>query len=253
LPKMAAQSFSEVIVVDYGCTQGTAEWVRANYPGIRVIAVNDDPVFCVARARNLGSAQARGSTLLFVDADVHINGDLGSWIAEHAKDGSYYMPSLPMDLNLFGTVICGKTSFDKVGGYDEAYLGWGGEDKDFYTALDMQKVEWDTFPNTYLTAIRPPDAERQIGESKGGMDTMRQALRTNLAYRSIKYDIARVTSQVPDLQFRKTLMATVKAAVRKSDSAGDGQEQTIALALPLDDDQQELGIAKSLVYKLNPI
>jgi len=55
----------EIIVVDNGSTDATARVARQG--GARVI---DEPVRQIARARNAGAAAARGSILLFVDADT---------------------------------------------------------------------------------------------------------------------------------------------------------------------------------------
>ena len=72
LPLMLQQSFSEVIVVDYGCEQGTAAWVKENYPKAKVVQVSDDPVFSLAIARNAGAKNASHEFLGFIDADVVI-------------------------------------------------------------------------------------------------------------------------------------------------------------------------------------
>ena len=52
LPLIVAMGTSEVIVVDYGCPDGTGDWVEANFPGVTVVRVDDDPGFSPARSRN---------------------------------------------------------------------------------------------------------------------------------------------------------------------------------------------------------
>ena len=43
-----------MIVVDYGCPDGTEAWVKQNFPEVKVVKVEDDPGFSISRARNLG-------------------------------------------------------------------------------------------------------------------------------------------------------------------------------------------------------
>lgn len=253
LPEMVSQSFSEVIVVDYGCTQGTAEWVRANHPSVHVVTVSDDPIFCISRARNLGAEKSRSKFLLFADADIRIRGDLGDWIVKNARPECYYNAPPPMHSNVLGTLVCAKKSFAEIGGFDEAYRGWGGEDWDIRAALDLAKIECASFPESYLVPIEHSDAERQLGVQKGGMDNTVQAARTHLIYRTIKYDIAKITLQPPDLQTRTRLMELVKSTMRKQDRSAQPAEEAITITLPLNEVQSKSGIGRFLVYKLNPL
>lgn len=63
----------EVVVVDDGSTDGTPDLARAR--GHRVVRVPDGPRGPGA-ARNLGATRARGSLLVFVDADVCVHPDV---------------------------------------------------------------------------------------------------------------------------------------------------------------------------------
>jgi glycosyltransferase involved in cell wall biosynthesis len=51
MPLLYAEAAKEeIIFVDYGCTQGSSDWVKAHYPKVKIVLVNDDPGFCAARA-----------------------------------------------------------------------------------------------------------------------------------------------------------------------------------------------------------
>lgn len=70
LPPLLAQAPSEVIIVDNGSDDGTADWLAANYPNsnLRTI-VSKDPL-SFAAAVNRGIAQARYSHLLLLNNDM---------------------------------------------------------------------------------------------------------------------------------------------------------------------------------------
>jgi glycosyltransferase involved in cell wall biosynthesis len=72
LPLMAAQNPDEIIVVDYGCPDGTGDWVEANFPVVKVVRIDDDPGFCVSRARNRGAAKSACDLICFIDADIKL-------------------------------------------------------------------------------------------------------------------------------------------------------------------------------------
>lgn len=57
---------SEIVVVDDGSSDSTGEWVRSNYPGVRVLST---PNGGTSLARNRGAEAASGDILVFLDHD----------------------------------------------------------------------------------------------------------------------------------------------------------------------------------------
>jgi glycosyltransferase involved in cell wall biosynthesis len=232
LPTYASQSDVEVIVVDYGCTQGTEQWVRANFPAITVVAVRDDPVFNLSRARNAGASIAQGRFLLFVDADIKINSDLGSWALKNACDNSYYLEPESNTANIFGTMLCAKADFDRVGGYDEAFRGWGGEDRDIYYRFLLAGIANREFDKGSLEAIPHDNSERQLSFADGGMGTIEHGLLANHLYMNIKYDLVRLTGKALDLPQRMEIMQAVKRAlVKVINSPEPGKNEIVEINL----------------------
>lgn len=76
------QTFSdcEIIVVDQGSSDGTAEAVRASYPDVHLVALPHN--LGVPGGRNLGASRARGRILFFLDDDGVLAPDAFELIAK---------------------------------------------------------------------------------------------------------------------------------------------------------------------------
>ena len=77
----------EMIVVDNGSTDGTAEYLesaQAEYANLRVI--HCDHVVGDAAGKNIGFKQARGKYVVLLDASTEVVGDVMSPVAEHLAD-----------------------------------------------------------------------------------------------------------------------------------------------------------------------
>lgn len=232
LPLMMTQSFSEVIVVDYGCEQGTSNWVAEAAPGAKVVRVTDDPRFSPSRARNIGAANAASELLCFIDADVRLNIDIGKWAQENVKPHCFYVSGQPKVAELYGFLICSRSMFDQAGGYDEAYRGWGGEDGDLLERLEMAGHTRSPLPEDALSAIVHGDELRQIGKNDpGGFTTKDQALALQQCYKLMKFDVMRLSGKQPDINIRKKLHASIRTAY-ESAVANGSKDFTITLNVP---------------------
>ena len=79
----------EVIVVDNGSTDGTAEYLeeaQAEHANVRVI--HCDHVVGDAAGKNIGLKQARGRYIVLLDASTEVVGDILTPVAEHLADNS---------------------------------------------------------------------------------------------------------------------------------------------------------------------
>jgi len=153
LPKMVEEGFHEVIVVDYDCPQGTYEWVRSNHPSVKLVKINNESLFNLSKARNIGALHSVGDTLCFVDADVKIASGFLEWFTIHFSQNSFYL-SEPQKLRqrdkrlrgVDGLVVCTREQFEAIGGYDDVIAGWGCEDLDFYWRLIKAGYDTKLFP-----------------------------------------------------------------------------------------------------------
>ena len=249
LPYLVTQSHSELIVVNYGCTENTSEWIYENYPSVKVIEVNDDPIFNLTRARNIGAKNARGKILLLTDADVYIKNDLGSWIYENAKEGDFLIAPKDSSTSVSGTVICSKSDFMKIGGYDEAFQGWGWEDLDLYIRFAQNGIEEKNFSGEYLSAIEHADKERQILVEQGGHGSKTIAMTIGRVYTSFKKDIYTNTGQELDLETRKELMEKIKIAVYNMFLSPQQENQLLEVQLGYFENEHNLFCKKKLTYE----
>jgi len=143
LPAMLRQPFAEVVVVDYACPDGTADYVAANFPAARVVRVTDAASFNASHARNLGAGAALGDVFVFVDADVVLADsfiaavELGLGPNQYAK---FAEPTIPRDNSVQGTCVIHRRHFELIGGYDEVLTNYGGEDLELYERLAIAKI-----------------------------------------------------------------------------------------------------------------
>ena len=127
----------ETIVVTNGCTDQTEDLIKEQSSLIHLSL----PVANVSRARNHGASKAKGSLLLFLDADTRLEKDALRKVATSFKNGVVVGTTkaladekklryfLAMKLKNFytktklykgssGVLICQRNIFDQVNGYD---------------------------------------------------------------------------------------------------------------------------------------
>jgi glycosyltransferase involved in cell wall biosynthesis len=216
-PSYEILTATEFIVVDSGCSEGTASWVRNNHPHVQVVELQDE-IFNNSRARNAGAAVANGDYLMFIDADVIVKLDLAQWLVGELQQNTtqaYWTVNLDQNPNLWGTNICKKTAFDQLQGYDEAFVGWSGEDVDFYYRLDHQGFKRHFLPNITLEAMPHANSIRQISKEMGGLGSVELQLAANRLYRNIKYDVEAIQGSPMTLDSRKLAMQSVRQAISR--------------------------------------
>jgi len=160
LGHIVSQPDCACVVVDYSCPERSGDWVAYNYPQAIVVRETGRQTYHHGRARNLGAQAATAPWLCFCDADVLLVPSFGATVLAQLQPGYYYRPDCLTDLGLCGTFICARADFERIGGYDEVYQGWGDEDKDVYQSLEFAGVRPRTFPVSQVQHLPHDDQAR---------------------------------------------------------------------------------------------
>ena len=148
------QAQCRTIVVVSNCPEDSGQWVRAHYPEAQVVDVEDGGTFNLSKCRNAGLQQCQTKWTCFVDADVVISELFYQDVLPQLKEGFFYKFEVPQEkFGLDGTVIVETDYARLVEGYDEVFEGWGGEDGDFYTRLDMSGVQRAVLSHTLIDQV----------------------------------------------------------------------------------------------------
>jgi len=129
--------------------------------------------------------------------------------------GRFYQAE-PRTIETWGTSICAKADFERVGGYDEVIQGWGKEDDDFYARLLLAGVRYGTFPGDTLHGIRHADNER-VAHYALKDRWLNESI--NYVYCRAKIDLMLLRHSPLGLDARKQLYTQVHAAVMSATAA----------------------------------
>ena len=217
LPLWIEQQPAEIVVVDYACPQGTADWVAANHPSVRVVRVDDDPGFCLARARNIGVSASGSEWLVLIDADIRTNPGWMAWMDASLRPGYFYTcaeENGPDAWQAGGTVICRREAFERVGGYDEVFRLGGFEDTDLYHRLSAKGEVRDRYPQRFISPIFHGNDERV--SSYGNKDFLRHCLITSV-YWQFKKQLMGLSEKGVEIPFdkRQMLMNDIRQRIER--------------------------------------
>lgn len=212
LPDFVKQPEAEVIVVDYSCPEGTAVWVRENYPDVVLVEVSGESLFRVNHARNLGAQRASGQYLVFLDADTIVADDFLRRIEPSLKPQTFRLFRNPLGNDLNGACIVPAAHFNAVQGYDEVIVGYGGGEQDLYWRLRRWGIGAERMSTEDL--LRPIAHDNAVRMANYSEKNLRKSFLQVRAYRLCK-EAVRGVMFVTDLAQpqREQLWQTVRQAL----------------------------------------
>ena len=241
LPNLVAQGASEVIVVDYSCPQGTAEFVAANFPSVRVVSVTGQEHFSNWKARNAGAAAATSDVLIFVDADTIVAKGAVEWISEHLpqKAFGFFNSETSRSFNvrggprlasnqLKGFHVIPTPAFRRANGYDEVLEGYAaGADTDLEERLGLIGLARFQLDSQIVESVIHHDA---ASRTQHHAYPVRTSYAAGLLYRAAKRTLLRIRGRVELPQrTRETLYAAAKKAASALGSQGDRVSMNVTI------------------------
>ena len=192
LQSIAAQSdvSVECIVVE----QSTRPEVRRHLPTwVRYVHTplpHEDMPYSRAWAFNVGAREARGEVLILHDGDILVPREYGSqlrplfgegyevvnlkrfifflpeanWAACFVERMLDRAPESIMQNSLGGSLAITRAAYFEIGGFDESFVGWGGEDNEFWMRARTRPVwPYGHLPMVHLWHPMQPD---KIGDER---------------------------------------------------------------------------------------
>lgn len=233
LPLLIAEYPEEIVVVDYGCPDGSGDWVQENFPLVKVVRVTDDDSFCAARARNLGAEHVTSQWICFIDADIQVSPGWVHWMKLNLDSRFYYRSEIvngARERDTWGTFICDRETFNTTGCYDEIFRGWGGEDDDLYKRLFLNGIAESFYPGKYVLAINHTDEERLQHYPQKDINTHHII---NRFYLEAKFQLMMIGQKRtnPPWQARMTLMNKIKETLAEwEDGKGDKNMPEVSIS-----------------------
>ncbi len=134
-------------------------------------------------AFNAGARSARGDVLVLHDNDIVVPRDYAAAAAAAIDAGFefanlirflFYMrgteiafdapPERVVQNTQGGSIVARRDAYFDIGGYDEEFVGWGGEDNDFWDRASTRRVQrHGAVPMLHLW--HPPQPEKSLGDA----------------------------------------------------------------------------------------
>ena len=168
----------EFVVLNYNSQDDLHEWMttdpemKAHIESglVRYGKTTDPEFFHMSHAKNMAHRMATGDVLCNLDADNFLGNRFAELLHQNFSENMDIVinPSVRAsrllgkeEQGFFGRVVISKDNFMTLGGYDETFSGWGGEDTDFLQrakGLGLDHLRIDSMK--YLGIIKHSNEDR---------------------------------------------------------------------------------------------
>jgi glycosyltransferase involved in cell wall biosynthesis len=232
LPRLVTQQNSSVIVVDSNCPDGTANWVSANFPTVKIVYLNDDGIFNLAKSRNKGLEITVTKWVCFIDVDVVLKEGFVTQVAPLLNENTYYVfEHNPEKAGVFGSCIIPRIPLNKIGCYDEVFEGYGGDARDLYYRLERAGLHKYSLTHEFVDfVIQHPDTLRSKYYQE---KDIRISQSCNALYRLAKLNLSLLGEECNlDITKRRELYALACEAVKRAHGSTNHQAE-LKLQVPI--------------------
>jgi glycosyltransferase involved in cell wall biosynthesis len=253
LPRMIQQEGAEVIVVDFSCPEGTADYVEQHFPTVRVVRVEGEAGFSNWRARNRGAEAASSDILVFCDADTILAEDALVVIAATfpRRRYGYFSRQATLRFNksririgdnqLRGFHVIPAPAFGALGGYDEVLEGYAaGGDTDLEERLALRGIQRFELGDGIIEDVIEHDHETRFTFHR---DPITVSYAAGILYRRAKLTLLRTVKQPNlDLPARRKLYAVARKAAAAIPAGSNIATMNVML------ENQPVGMPRQLGY-----
>jgi glycosyltransferase involved in cell wall biosynthesis len=169
---------AEHVILAYGDKE-TFDYIKKNYlkeikEGRIRLVYSEQPNWQMSHAKNMAHRMATGDVVVNMDADNFMENGFAEWLNKvfnknphrvviaGMKDSltAAYIHKKPLK-DIRGRLAVLKSDFDRLHGYNEKFVAWGGDDDDLLTRSTLTGAQWVSLPAKLFADVLPHDNKRR--------------------------------------------------------------------------------------------
>jgi len=129
---------TRIVVVDFNSTPDLMPLIRPFNPDrVRVIRVDEEPLWRQGRAQNVGLRYSNASFILKLDSDIEVVA-IKPYLEAMERDPDLFYKGFSKLGSSSGSCLFRRRHGRHCGGWHDHMSGWGGDDVDFYQRLQRR-------------------------------------------------------------------------------------------------------------------